>query len=259
MKYALKTSLIILSLFFLAQIFGLYIIDKNIAALGAQVFEPGEEAEATVYVLPVIIAVITFLFLLLFKLKLNKLLVVWYSLAFISCVSVTLASFINEVYAIIIAFALLLLRFDTRDNFFHNMSELLVYAGLAVLMLSSVDLNIMIFLLAVISIYDVIAVNMSRHMVALAKSQLSLNIFSGLKIEADGAVAALGGGDVVFPLLLAGVMLRDYSALSAIMVAYGSLIGLIILILVGDENKAYPAMPFITAGSCIGLILGLFV
>lgn len=95
-------------------------------------------------------------------------------------------------------------------------------------------------------------------MIVLAKSQFELNTFSGFKIEKGETIAALGGGDVVFPLMLAGVMLRDFSLLSALLVTYGSFIGLLTLVLLGDEDKAYPAMPFITAGCLLGLVVTFF-
>jgi presenilin-like A22 family membrane protease len=253
LKYDLKTSLIILSLFFLTQIIGLYVISANLNNF--DLTPEAEEAGSIPYILVVSIIIITVIFLVLIKLKLNKILIAWYSLAFVTCTYSVLASFINEFYAVIISLALLVLKFDSKDDFFFNMSEILVYSGLALLLVSAVDLQAMIILLLIISAYDIIAVNVSGHMVRMAKSQLALNIFSGFKIESNGSVAALGGGDVVFPLILAGVMLRDYSLLSAIIVAYGALIGLLVLILTGKENKAYPAMPYITLGCFLGLAL----
>lgn len=260
MKYELRTALLILSLFFLAEIVSLFTIEQNIINAGIEAVSPSAETSAVIpYMLPISIIIITVLFLLFLKLRFNTLIVVWYSVAFVMCVSITLGSFINEFYAVIIAVSMLLLRFDTRDNFFHNMMEILVYAGLSVILVSSLDVITAVILLVIISIYDIFAVNYSKHMIRLAKSQLALNIFSGFKIESNGSIAALGGGDVVFPALLAGVMLRDYSLLSALIVCYGSLIGLIVLILTGKENKVYPAMPFITAGCILGLVINFLL
>ncbi|VVB76134.1 Signal-peptide peptidase, presenilin aspartyl protease [Candidatus Tiddalikarchaeum anstoanum] len=260
MKYELKTALIILSLFFLSQVIGLFVIGQNIKVSGVESLTPSENTIDALYVLPFSIVIITVVFLILYKLKLDKFLIIWYSLAFITCVSVTLASFINEIYALIIAVVLLVIRFDAKDdNIFHNMTELLVYAGLSVLLLPSLGMESMIILLILISAYDVFAVNFSKHMIVLAKTQLSLNIFSGFKVKVNNNIAALGGGDVVLPLILAGIMLRDVSPLSAILVVYGSFLGLLVLILTGDENKVYPAMPYITAGCILGLIINSFL
>ena len=96
-------------------------------------------------------------------------------------------------------------------------------------------------------------------MIVLAETQFKLNIFSGLKVSVGETSAVLGGGDIAFPLILAGVILRDYSLLGAILVIYGSIIGLVSLILLGEENKFYPAMPFITAGSLLGLFINSFL
>jgi presenilin-like A22 family membrane protease len=109
--------------------------------------------------------------------------------------------------------------------------------------------------LIIISVYDFIAVRLSKHMIVLAKTQFELNIFTGLKFKVGESSAVLGGGDIAFPLILAGVVLRDFALLPALLVLYGAVIGLTLLILVGEENKFYPAMPFISGGCFLGLVI----
>lgn len=259
MKYNIKTALLMISLFFFSQIVGLFVINQNFVIFGAESFASEEIVVSDAYSILVSIIIISIIFIILYKLKLKRMLIMWYSLAFVTCVSITLGSFINEIYALIIAISLLIIKFDTRDNFFHNMCELLIYGGIAIIILPMLNLWTSIILLIIISVYDFIAVKISKHMITLAKTQFKLNIFSGLKIEQNNTLAVLGGGDILFPLLLAGVMLRDYSLLTAILVSYGALIGLITLILTGKQNKFYPAMPFISAGCFIGLFIGLFL
>lgn len=256
MKYDLKTTSILISLFFTAQIFGLFIINQNFQVFGVESFVNQAEVSDAVFNLPLSILFVTLLFLIIYRLKFKRLLVFWYGLAFITTITISLSSFINELYALFVAFGLLLLRLSSKDDYFHNMSELLVYGGIAVIMLPLMSVNTIIILLLIISVYDFIAVRLSKHMISLAKTQFKLNIFSGLKIESEGSSAILGGGDIAFPLLTAGVMLRDAGLLPAILVIYGSMIGLMVLVLTGEENKFYPAMPFISSGCILGIIIG---
>lgn len=256
MKYDLKTTLLMISLFTFAQITGLFIINRNFQVYGVEMFKADEEASAsTAYNIPLMILFISFVFILIYKLRFQKLLIFWYAFAFLSTVTVSLSSFVNEFYALFVAFGLMLLRLSNKDDYFHNMTELLVYGGIAVIILPLLDVFSAVTLLIIISVYDYIAVMLSKHMITLAKTQFELNIFSGLKIQRREFGAVLGGGDIAFPLIFAGVLLRDSGLLPAILVVYGSIIGLTALILLGKENKFYPAMPFISAGCFLGLII----
>ena len=68
--------------------------------------------------------------------------------------------------------------------------------------------------------------------------------------------AILGGGDVAFPLIFAGVILK-YSAnyFHALTITLGATIALTTLLLYSKKDKFYPAMPFISAGCFIALAL----
>ena len=134
-------------------------------------------------------------------------------------------------------------------------------------------------LLVLISIYDMYAVWHAGFMQKMAKYQIkNLKVFSGFfipylgkkemdminsasknsKFKARGKkikvnVAILGGGDVVFPIILAGVVLRSMGIISALFVTLGALLGLIYLFYTSKKGKFYPAMPFISAGCFLGL------
>ncbi len=72
-------------------------------------------------------------------------------------------------------------------------------------------------------------------------------------------VAILGGGDVVFPIITAGVMLKTLGLIPALLVIAGATIGLITLLLLAEKKKFYPAMPFITMGIFIAIILSYLI
>ena len=73
----------------------------------------------------------------------------------------------------------------------------------------------------------------------------------GVKIN----VAILGGGDVVFPIIVSGVVLKTWGVCPAIGVILGALLGLGTLLFFSEKKKFYPAMPFISTG--IFLAMGI--
>jgi presenilin-like A22 family membrane protease len=76
------------------------------------------------------------------------------------------------------------------------------------------------------------------------------------KLNVKAQVAALGGGDVAFPLIFAGAVMFAYeSAFAALLIVLGSAAGLLYLLYKSEKGKFYPAMPFISAGCFLGLFL----
>jgi presenilin-like A22 family membrane protease len=67
-------------------------------------------------------------------------------------------------------------------------------------------------------------------------------------------IAILGGGDVVFPIITAGVMLVSFGFSYALFAIAGATLGLAALFMMAEKKKFYPAMPFITSGILIGLL-----
>ncbi len=81
----------------------------------------------------------------------------------------------------------------------------------------------------------------------------------GKKIKVN--IAILGGGDVVFPIITAGVVMITpaLGLLYSLFVIAGAASGLLFLFIYSEKKKFYPAMPFITAGIFLGLLLGWLV
>ena len=121
----------------------------------------------------------------------------------------------------------------------------------------------------------------------MAKYQINkLNIFSGFFVPYIGKriraklkklskaklkkakikvnVAILGGGDVIFPIIAAGVMLKTIGYISvgsiilpiaSFFIILGAGLGLGYLFFAAEKKKFYPAMPFITAGILLGMLV----
>ena len=72
-------------------------------------------------------------------------------------------------------------------------------------------------------------------------------------------LAILGGGDVIFPIIVAGVFMKAFGLIPALFVTFGSLAGLIFLMIITKKGKAYPAMPYISVGAFIGMLLAKLI
>ena len=67
------------------------------------------------------------------------------------------------------------------------------------------------------------------------------------------STAILGGGDVAFPLLFSGVLLKTTGGFVApVITTLTTTVALALLFYYGEKGKFYPAMPFITLGCLIG-------
>ena len=250
------------------------------------------------YIIPAFVIAIA-LFFVLTRFKAAFVLKAWFFVVVILALSISLIAFFPSSATIFVlitlAIAIPLAFFKIyRQNFLiHNITELFIYPGIAavfVALLSGTDTTnrgvyAIIALLILISIYDIWAVWHSGIMQKMAKYQINkLKIFSGFfipymsrktrlklkkmkkskrkKIRVNFAI--LGGGDVIFPIIASGVVLRRFGftnvlglqiPLASILIILGAVLGLGSLLLFSEKKKFYPAMPFISAG--IFLALGL--
>lgn len=198
--------------------------------------------------------------------------------------AIALGAVIPSLIAYTLAFILALAKILRRNTIIHNVSEILIYTGIAFLIVPLFDVLWASILLITIAVYDIIAVFKSKHMISLAKFQTESNVFAGLQIpyankptklrtHAPKNVkkttkkmrsAILGGGDIVFPLLFSGAILQwlvtsGYTPLQAYLFTLiptaAAAIGLVVLFKVAQKDKFYPAMPPLAAGCFVGLLI----
>jgi len=240
------------------------------------------------------------LLFLLTKFKIEFILKGWFFV--VVCLALFLAFYafgklipwaINSTTAIIIPLVLSLslgfFKIFKRNFLVHNFTELLIYPGIATVFVPILNIYTIIILLILISIYDIWAVWHSGIMQKMAKYQIDkLKIFSGFfvpyisksvrekikrlkkkKSKLKGKkipvnLAILGGGDIIFPLITAGIIMKTFEdslffgvggLLPAIFVIAGATLGLTYLFFFAEKKKFYPAMPFITSGIFLGIIL----
>ncbi len=299
MKHTLKITLILLFFFFMSQLVGLgvinaYIDHKTLAETGEVNFislpynmerPPLEPKSSFVFIFTAIV-IGTILMLLLIRFKKIFMWKIWFFLAVFLCLSIALSPFMNEYIALFLSMILAGYKIFRPNIIIHNLTEIFIYGGLAAVFVPLLNIFTAIVILILISVYDFIAVFKLKHMITLAKFQTKTNIFAGLFIPYDEKkfkisfkksfkeelkgkasgktkLAILGGGDIGFSLLFAGVVMKDLMLnnimligfLKALIIPLCTSAMLFLLFVKGKKDKFYPAMPFLTIGCLIGYFI----
>jgi len=156
--------------------------------------------------------------------------------------------------------------------------DLLIIFGLAgagtAMGVSFSPLSIVILLL-IFSVYDVIAVYKTKHMVKMAKEMIGANANIGFvvpkrlkgfkedlkKVKPGGQFMIIGGGDIVFPLVFCA-SLTNVGLTETLIVLIFSYFGLLVSYITFTSQKikkAIPALPPIALLSILGYLLTLFI
>jgi len=294
MKHNYKITIILLSMFVITQFIGLFIVNFYFGINLPYGFGgSGGEIEGASGFISIIIAFIVAiaLVMLLTKFKAKFVMRIWFFVVVMIALGISFTAILLTIspgytliplIALLFALPLALSKIYGRNLLVHNFSELLIYPAIAAIFVPILNVLYLIILLVLISLYDAWAVWKSGIMQKMAKYQIDhLKVFSGFLIpylskkqrqqirklkkkDPKGLekkkmkvnVAMLGGGDVIFPIIAAGVLLKTFTSIwPAIFVIIGAMLGLGLLFLFSEEKKFYPAMPFISTG--IFLAIGI--
>lgn len=306
MKHTLKVTITLVLFFFVAQFVGLLVVNQYIdhqktietkeityKPLPYNLERPEVQNQSTSFIYVIVLMFIGTGILLLI-IKTNKP-IIWKIMFFISVFStltISFSAFINQFLAGIIALTITILKIYKPNVIIQNFSEIFIYGGLAAVLVNIFNIFGVVMLLIIVSIYDYISVYKTKHMIDLAKFQSQSKIFAGLfipyqrgKISLKGklqksetnkrqlkaapkqSVAVLGGGDIGFTLIFAGVVMKDlilqntviFGFLKTLIVPVCVSIALLVLLLKGQQNKFYPAMPILSFGCFIGYLIVLLL
>ena len=191
MKHKLTIVLVLLGMFLITQLIGLYVVkhysqDENKLPYGMDPPKLSEKEKTQFFpsiVLAFVIAIA--LFFLLTKFKVAFILKLWFFAVVIIALGISLNSFFPEYeysHLIVLALAIPLAIFKVfkRNIIVHNATELLIYPGIAGVFVPLLNIWTMIALLVLISAYDMWAVWHSGIMQKMAKYQMNtLKVFGG--------------------------------------------------------------------------------
>ncbi len=136
--------------------------------------------------------------------------------------------------------------------------------------------EIVIALLAVFSVYDIVAVYKTKHMVEMAKEMIESRAILGLiiprsvlgfgeglgRLKPGGKFLILGGGDIVFPLFLCCSLIPPYGITKSLLAAAFSVLGLLAsfyLFAFQKKRSPIPALPPIAFFSIVGYLVVRFI
>lgn len=297
MKHPIKLTLVLIAMFFISQLIGIAVIHeyKPLVSVSNQTnqstynlpygMNPPQDTNPGSSLISVIIAIAigVVLILTLMKIRAELFIRLWFFLVITFALGITINAFIQNIpyaslIALIIALPLAILKVFKRNILFHNLTELLIYPGIAAIIVPLLSIPTAVILLILISIYDIYAVWHAGFMQKMAKYQMEqVKVFGGLfvpylakkdyklikklkqlkdksslkKIKVN--VAILGGGDIAWSMIFMGTVLMAFGALAGFIVVLGSTIALSILFYLSEKGRFYPAMPFITSGCFISL------
>jgi len=292
MKHHFRVTMLLVGIFFVSQVIGLFIINGYIdhdglkesgeisfSELPYDIERPEVDESYSFWYIVAAIFMGTILLLIIIKYKKVRIWKLWYFLSIVITLTVAFNSFLNELVAIGLALIIGYLKIFKPIVWLHNASELFIYGGLAAIFVPMMNLFSVVMLLILISFYDMYAVWKSKHMIKLAEFTVESKVFAGLsvpyekstgKVQAKPATsfskkgriknAVLGGGDIGFPLMFAGVVLKTLllehsfavAFLLSLIVPAVTTVALYILFVKGEKNKFYPAMPFLSIGCFVG-------
>lgn len=311
MKHTLTVTIILILVFFAAQVVGLAIVNQYIDIQATKdtgktvvrqeaynitgITPPPIENESMSWIF-ISAAVIfgTVLVLLIIRFRSRRLWKTWFFFSVLVCLTVAFAPFIGRLvssiglarYAFLVTLALAALlayiKIFRPNPVVHNLTEIFIYGGLAALLVPVMNISSAVLLLLFISAYDMFAVWRSKHMVKMAKFQTEAKVFAGLMINygmpksrhpatahapaqasgerVKGRSAILGGGDIAFPLLFSGVVMKTLASYAApLLITLFAGAALFALFVRGQKDKFYPAMPFISLGCFAGYGLVLLI
>ena len=277
--------------------------------------EKPEDSEGLGFLYTILIAFVfaVFLFFILTKIKAERFIRLWFFIVTTIAISLTLNVILFKLNpnisslgfagftALVIAFPLAYFKIFKRNLLVHNLTELMIYPGIAAVFVPILGMLGIIILLLAISLYDMWAVWKSEFMEKMAKYQINhLKFFTGffvpyadkkqrkklnlLKQKYQGKsekikekafkkanikvnLAILGGGDIIFPIITAGVVYKVYmntagtlgGILPALIISASATIGILSLFMMAKKKKYYPAMPFITIAMYLGMIINWIV
>ncbi len=294
-----------LGMFFLTQLIGLLVIHLYAPIITQSIDEQGNLINITSYNLPygvnppedsspksslfsilIAIAIAVFLILFLMKIRAEIFLRIWFLVVVFLALSISINAFLisfsnSSIIALIIALPLALLKIFRRSFVIHNLTELLIYPGIAAIFVPLLNVWTSVLLMLFLSVYDIYAVWKAGFMQKMAKYQMEkVKVFPGFfvpyldkkakkqieKLKSSKSkkpiklsIAILGGGDVVFPLILAGAVFNSLGFMQALIIILGATAALGFLFYISKKGKAYPAMPFITIGVLFALGIIYFI
>jgi len=174
----------------------------------------------------------------------------------------------GEPLALILIGLLIIFWLKQQSILLHNLLLVIGIIGAGSILGLGLEPTVVILLLIIFSIYDIIAVYKTKHMIKMAKEFIEAKAIPGLilpqkfsevsaslkEVKMGGKFLVLGSGDIIFPLLLVSSLV-PFGLLKSFIVVIFATIGLLTSIgifLSQKTRKPIPALPPIALFSILG-------
>lgn len=208
------------------------------------------------------VLVMTGILLLLIKYQLAIFIKFLMGIAVLTGLVITFQSFIGLEFGIISAVVFFALNFKIKHIFFKNTTLVIVISGIGAYLGANLGVIPCLIFLILLSIYDIIAVFGTKHMITLADEGNGRFPFMFTIPVGEGEME-IGTGDFVVPLMFSVSLLADpnYGLNFALAAASGGLLGSLALFFYAmrKEHHALPALPPIATGLIIGFCAAILI
>ena len=257
----LNTIIIILGIYLISQAVGLYVGSEIIGEIQEGEIPAAVEQPESVWssaTLFLYILIITAVLLIFIKFKYDFIIKALIVLAIFVSVSITLFVFFGA-KGILISLALVVASLFMKNYKYYGILKnsilILAVAGVGGYLGASLGIIPAIVFLIGLSIYDIVAVFGTKHMITLAESGRGRFPFMfTIPFEGKGGDIEIGTGDFAIPIMFTVSILKDYEILAAGITALFGTLGFLALFyfLSQKERRALPALPPI----CLSMLLG---
>lgn len=179
--------------------------------------------------------------------------------------------------AFLISIAVVILRFVYPRIWTQNMAIILGIAGISASLGMSVKPLMALLIIVLLSVYDIIAVYKTRHMIKLFKGMAKRGValaliipknfskwlgrFEIIKAKNENEFIFLGTGDLALPLFFA-VSAFSLGIQFSLAIIFGAVLGFIadhLIFVTQKEKKPIPALPAIAFFSIMGYFIGFYL
>lgn len=186
---------------------------------------------------------------------------------------VIFGTFLSSPWNLVLALCFALFFSKGGNVLLHNLGIIFGIGGVGAVLGLSISVEVGLILLVALSLYDIVAVYVTKHMVSMARSMVESGSvfgflipseFKGFFYNKDQAKAGigenfmiLGSGDIGLPLIFISSLAR-ISLISAVITAVFSLFGLFlthILFINQGQRRAMAALPPIATLTIIGYLV----
>ncbi len=214
--------------------------------------ESGDHPAAS-FMLFGLVLIATLIVLILIKFKLSYLLYYFteYVGLFVLCFLIS-SVFINIYVSLVLAGIAVVLRYYSHH--FKRVSVVILAVGISALLGVSLGVVPIIVFLALLSVYDILAVRKTKHMQVIAEDVYKRGGSQIFTFDTKEETFVLGAADIILPSTLVVSAYFNFSVVEAFFASVFALIGL----LLATRQQEAPALPYASLG-IVGFFIGYLI